>query len=327
MKKNQWLGIVVIVCAVVLLAAGLQKLPFARAEQYRVGDAEITDTVRNLIVNWTSGAVHIAYHEGNAILISEHTEGALSEDRRMHWRLAGDTLEIEYDRPGFRLFSFLPHRKELTVVLPNALLLNQADISATSATLDIPALRADSLRLETTSGSIRAGVDARVVEGKLTSGSVALQVSDRAETVRIKATSGDIALRAEQVSDQCKLDTTSGTVRAAVKRAGSFQAHSTSGGISAAIGEAKQASMEATSGTVAVEVAAVAALEIQTTSGNVTAALPTATGFTAQIETTSGRVVHQLPLTQQGKTYVYGDGSAAVKIRTTSGNVTIDGVN
>lgn len=302
--KNKMMKVLPVVCALVLLAAAMQWLPMARAEQYQVGDAEITAPVKNLEIDWTSGKVHIAYHSGNSVKISEKADGRIREDRRMRWTLDGDTLKIQYEKPGFHLFSFISSKKELTVTLPEELVLRNARISTTSADMDIPALRADSLRLNATSGTIRAAVDARSVKCKLTSGNIDLQVMNAAEEIEIGSTSG--------------------TVRATVKQAERFKASSTSSDIHAIIGEAKKAEIGSTSGKVIVEITRMEDLDVHTVSGGVTAFLPAAPGFTARITTTSGRIENNLPLTKQGNDYIAGDGSCSVKIHTTSGSITVN---
>ena len=325
MKNNKIGKVLLTVCAVVLLAAaGMKLLPFAYAEQYNVGDAEISATIRNLEINWTSGRVNIAYHSGNTILISEKTTGVISENMRMRWRLDGDTLRIEYDKPGFHLFSFMPHDKELTVDLPDGLKLGKADVSVTSGDVNIPSLYADELKLASTSGDIRGLVHARTIKGQLTSGNMDLQVMNTAEEVSLESTSGSITLDAMEIEKKAVISSTSGDIRATVKQTDEFKATSTSGDIHAVIGNAKETAIGSTSGKVIADISTVQTLDIHTTSGGVTAYLPQTPGFTAQIETASGRFESQLALTKQGNTYIAGDGSGMVKIHTTSGNIQLN---
>ena len=41
------------------------------------------------------------------------------------------------------------------------------------------------------------------------------------------------------------------------------------------------------------------------------------------VRTTGGDVAYDLPLTKQGKDYICGDGSAALELKTTSGDITL----
>lgn len=321
MKNNKSLKILAVLFAVVLLVTAARTLPPAYADKYSVGDAEISASVRNLEIDWTSGAVNIAYHSGNTVVISEKTTGVITDSMRMRWILDGDTLRIEYEQPGFHLFSFLSHEKELTVTLPQGIALDKVNIAAASGDITIPSLRADSLKLGSTSGDIRASVIAQTVKGKTTSGSMELQMTEMARKISLESTSGDITLEALGAEDETEIETTSGAIRAAVMQTGEFDADSTSGDIYALIGSAKKTKIESTSGEVIVKMASLQTLKIKTTSGDVTAYLPAQPGFTAEIKTTGGELKSQLPLTQSGKQYIAGDGSGSVEIRTTSGNV------
>ncbi|MBR3017666.1 MAG: DUF4097 family beta strand repeat protein [Clostridia bacterium] len=327
MKSNKIVKPLAVLCAAVLLAISVTDLfPIALAEQYHTGGAEISETVKNLDINWTSGRVNIAYHSGNTVIISEKSAGAISKDRQMRWCLDGDTLRIEYQQPGLHLFSIFSHEKELTVTLPKDRALEKANIYTTSGELSIPALYADSLTLKTTSSSIRAAVNARTVTAKMTSGDMELQVLNEAEEISLKAVSGEITLESAGTAGKTVIETTSGSIRATVKAAGELKAASTSGDIQAVVGSAKKAEIGSVSGKVFVKMAALDELGIRTTSGDVTVYLPAAPGFTASIETTSGNVLQNLPMTKNGKDYVAGDGSAAVKIHTTSGDITLSSI-
>lgn len=331
MNKNILLKGIMLVCAVALIAAavfsvgnlfGFSGLSWANAEKYTVGNAEITQPVRNLDIQWTSGEVNIAYHGESTVTLQEQANKKLSEDQRMRWWLDGDTLRVRYDEPRFRLFSFNNPEKKLTVTLPEGTALLEAEIQATSGAVNIPAVIADRLTVHVTSGSVNATAAARVVSCGVTSGTMSLRLRQDAEDVDVGSTSGSILLEAESIQ-KVKLGSTSGDILAGVKRAGSFEAQSTSGSVQAVLGEAAQAEIGSTSGTVGVKIARIDTLKIGTTSGSVKAWLPAEPGFTAKLNTVSGRVEYDLPLAKQGDAYVCGDGSGRVSIGTTSGNITV----
>lgn len=321
--KQATRSIVAVLCAALLLWAALPLLPAARAEQENVGDAEISAGIKNLEIEWTSGKVTIAYHSGSAVMIQEKITGLVSQDQRLRWALDGDTLRIRYDKPGFHLFSFLSFTKELTVTLPEDLILREARITAESAALILPDLRAENLYLSTKSGDIQARASARVLQASATSGDIVAQVMSDAEEVSLAVKSGKITLETAYRAEAVNLSATSGGIRAAIREAGQMQISTKSGDIQAVVGSVKQAECKSTSGDVTLEIAAWEALSVQTTSGSVTAALPASPGFTARIQTASGRIKQTMGLTRQGKDYFCGDGSAAVTIHTTSGSVTI----
>ena len=200
--------------------------------------------------------------------------------------------------------------------------LEDVRIDATSGEVNIPALQAEELTLKVTSGDIQARVNARKITGKLTSGRMELQAMEEAKEISLSATSGDIILEAAG-AEKIGINITSGSIRAAVKKAGEIKLSSTSGDVQAVIGEAKKADIGCTSGKITVDIARWDKLDVHATSGDIKAMLAAEPGFTARIDTTSGKLESKLAMAQNGKDYICGDGSAQVKLHTTSGNITV----
>lgn len=334
MNKISPLKVLLLVCAAILVisvALGLKQAAvwsgyqYGDARQYTAGDAEITKAVKNLDIDWLNGAVHIAYHSGDSVLLSETSNRAIGADLRMRWRLDGDILRVRYAKAGLRMYG--NQEKELTITLPEGIVLRDADIGVTSDKLDIPALEADSLRLEATSGDVSAAVKARILSADATSGTIALQVSGGAETISAVSTSGTIRVEAPG-ADRVRLNSTSGTIRAALEYADELEASSTSGGVHVRIaGKLKKGSIETTSGGVRAETGALDKLKLDSTSGDVEVSLPAEPGFTVSVDSTSGRFEHSLPLTRQGDDYVCGDGSGKLEISTASGNISLSALS
>ncbi|MBQ9197098.1 MAG: DUF4097 family beta strand repeat protein [Clostridia bacterium] len=311
MSKKIFAKAVSIVCAALLLAvlawgvAGvLSPGVSALAEKYEAGEAEISGTVRNLDIDWISGKVHIIYHSGNGIRLRESAARAIPKDQQMIWRLDGDTLRIQYEKAGFHLFRFTSLQKELTLELPEGISLNNVSISVTSGEMDIPSLWTDSLRLEATSGDIRAAAAAKDVTIETTSGDVMFGLSGNAQALSIHSTSGNVLLRADSV-DKAVFDSTSGSIQAELQSSKKVTANSTSGDLS-------------------VTLSAMDTLKIDTTSGNVSLFLHEAPGFTARFDTVSGSIQYELPLLKRGADYVCGDGSGTLQVSTTSGNIRVN---
>ena len=329
MRKNGFFKMLRGLCSAVLIltlalclcdAAGWTGISLARAESYAVGNAEISGTVRNLDIEWTSGAVTVAYHSGNTVLLEEKSDKALREDEQLRWCLDGDTLRVRYMKKGFSLFRSVT--KELTVTLPEGISLEDVRIEATSATLRIPAMTAEKLKLNVTSGDIFAAANARKVSADATSGDMELRLGGEAREIDIESTSGNTLLEAESAK-AVRIKATSGTLRAAVKTADEVEIKTTSGLIQAMIGQAETISLKSTSGDIQLKAARFGTLSIGTTSGDVKAALAAEPGFTARFHTGSGKISHDLPLAKQGKDYLCGDGSAKLEIKTTSGDITL----
>ena len=332
MSRQTVLKAALLLCAVILLAGvllgiktviGFAGYSYANAGKYTSGDAEISKAVSNLDIDWLDGTVIILYHNGHTVELSERSDGSVSENLRMRWRLDGDTLRIRYSKPG-RLPKRLPN-KELTVMLPEDIALNDVAISAASAAVSIPAIHADHLDLDVTSGNINAAAKVKTVSAETTSGHIDLHITDSVKEVSAVTTSGSVTIDAGN-ADRFTAESTSGSIRVTLKNVGDFKASSTSGDIFAEILKAKQADFDSTSGDMQLSISKLGSLKMETTSGSVQAALPSIPGFTADLETASGQINYKLPLTKQGGSYVCGDGSGEVEIHTTSGSITISEV-
>ena len=330
MKKSTVVTAALIVCLAALAACAWLMfggsvsggLAYANADKYSVGDTEISAPVKNLFIDWTEGRVNIEYHAGEGVTVSETAGRALSEDDKLRWWLDGDTLRIRYAKPGFRLSFSL--NKVLTVSLPEGTVLKTAEIGSTSGDLDIPSLSADEIRLDSTSGGIRASLATAKLTVSATSGDMDILQKGDAGDVMLSSTSGSIACQLGNVKN-VTADSTSGSIRLALSgKAESVNLHSTSGNIDAGVAAANKTDISSTSGCINAELDAFENLKIDSTSGSVTARLTGEPGFTCSVDTASGSFSSDLALTKVGNTYTCGDGSAKAGISTTSGDIRIE---
>ena len=110
MNRDQKIKIAMIICAVIVLCAVIITSTgifgsagigtYANADKYTAGGTEITDRVRNLDVNWTSGKVILAYHAEETVTLEESAKRSLPDDEQMHWWLDGNTLHVQYAKAG-----------------------------------------------------------------------------------------------------------------------------------------------------------------------------------------------------------------------------------
>lgn len=297
----------IVVCGAVILGKTIRVgSQYANAEKYTAGETTINETVKNLDIDWVDGAVNIAYHAQDTVEIAETAPKAISADAALRWWLDGDTLRVRYAKSGLRMFRSLD--KTLTVTLPEGVALGEVRIDTTSGDVNVPDLVADDILVDMTSGDLalkQSGAAARVALSS-TSGRISADVSD-VEKMAVSATSGDIRIAPGSVKD--------------------LSVSSTSGGVTLDGGEAQKASIDTTSGGIAVRLTAFNDLNIDATSGDVTAALPSEPGYIADIDTTSGRFDYTVALAKDGGKYVCGDGSAKLRVETTSGNVRLEDVH
>lgn len=309
-KKANKTMIALIVC-LILLAAGSVWLfgrnagtAYANAGMYTAGNTAISSGVERLDVEWTAGSVRVIYGEGTELLVEETGNGAIPEDRQLRWWLDGTTLCIRYEKPGFRLFG-IDRGKTLTLTLPKDLRLASAGIRTVSAEIDLAGFGAGEIELASVSGDIAGSVRCAKLTAATTSGDVTLEAENTAECAA-STTSGGISLTLGDGTDRVTVSSVSGKVTLLG-------------------GGAKETKVSTTSGSVRVTIpGAFGDMAISTVSGDVTALLGAETGFTLNVETTSGSFSSSLPLTSEGRTRVYGDGSARFSVHTVSGDIRVE---
>ena len=292
----------------------------ADAGQYNAGGTTLDAAVENLNIDWTDGKVTIAYHGKDTVEISEKASKPIPEADALRWRLDGGTLYIRYSRPGF--FKMHSLKKELTVTLPKNISLDRVSIDATSADVSIPVLHANVIEAALTSGdlSLEQTGSAGSVTLNSTSGTILATMED-AKAVQVTSTSGAIDLSQKGDADSCRISSTSGSVQATLKSAETVEITTTSGQISLEADAVSKSRLDNTSGGITVVLLEFDDLELESTSGNISLALPSGTGFRASIDTASGDFSSSIALKQDGNSYSCGDGSANLRINTTSGNI------
>ena len=326
MKKSSIFTGALIVCLAVLaiVAFGVfngSVLGYANAEQYKIGDTAFESEIKALEVAWTEGSVQIEFHAGSGVRVSETAKKALTDDTRLHWWLDGTTLRIQYAKSGIRVTGNLG--KALTVSLPEGLVLDSAVIRGTSADLNISALAAEDMTLASTSGRIEALVAAKQLKASSTSGDVNIRQRGGSGAVAASSTSGSVILSTEDARDVAVTSTSGSVFLTMAGAAENVKMNSTSGSVTVERLNADKADISSTSGSISVQADALKTLSVSSTSGSVTASLPAVPGYTCRVGTGSGTFSSETALSKDGNTYVCGDGSGAVSIKTTSGSIRI----
>lgn len=295
---------------------------YANADKYTVGDADISSAVENLEIDWISGQVNIDYHAGSGISLSETANRNTSEDEKLRWWLDGKTLRIQFAAP--KLFSFNNLQKTLTVSLPENIVFKSVSIGTTSGNISVPAMTADELRFDTTSGDVNAVITAKNLNASSTSGDMEIRQDSDIRSAILGSTSGNITLSAVS-AENVDMKSTSGnlslTLSGDVKK---LHLDSTSGAILADLASADKAEFDSTSGNMNVTLQSFSDLDLDATSGDITLKLPKAPGFTLDLDSRPSHLNSALALEKDGSKYTYGDGSARLRIDTTSGNIRID---
>lgn len=296
---------------------------FANADKYTVGDTEITSTVENLDIDWTSGKVNIEYHAGSGVSVSETANRDTSEDEKLRWWLDGTTLRIKYAKPQLTIFNNL--KKTLTVSLPEGIVLKNVDIDTTSADIGVPSMTADEIKFDTTSGDVNAVITAKKLSASSTSGDLNVRQDSDINTAHFSSTSGTLAFTVPS-AEKISMESTSGDISVTVPgTVGDLNLDSTSGSIKPDIANTDKAKFSSTSGDITATLVSFKDLNVDVTSGDVTLKLPEISGFTLGLDARPSKLKSSLAMVKKGDDqYVFGDGSARLRVSTTSGDVHID---
>ena len=318
-----------LVIVLVLLAGGSwllfgssTGLNLANADQYTAGDTNLSSPVENLDIDWTSGKVNIEYHAGSGVSVSETANREMSGDEKLRWWLDGSTLRVRYCKSGLNIRINLT--KTLTISLPEGTVLKKADIDVTSADVDVPKLDADEVRFDSTSGNINAEISTKKLDASSTSGDMVIRQNGAINNAVLGSTSGNISFYAPS-AETVDMKSTSGglgiTVSGNVQK---LHLNSTSGTILADLVSADKAEFDSTSGNMDVTLQSFQNLDLDATSGNITLKLPNAPGFTLDLDAKPRNFSNSLSMEKDGSKYTYGDGSARLRIETTSGEIRIE---
>ena len=127
---------------------------------YIIGSGEVAaDAVNGIEVDWVNGNIDVQYYDGNTISFTETEE--TDPDRQLRYKIDEDgTLEINFckdtieaDLSNFNINGF---SKDLTVYVPQGKALTELDIDNVSAEVNINAITANKMDIDTVSGDITA---------------------------------------------------------------------------------------------------------------------------------------------------------------------------
>ena len=258
---------------------------YDHAGRYSVGDAVIKKPVETLEIDWLSGSVSVVAGSGDSVTIREVTSGKTDDDMRVHWWLDGSTLRIKFCASGLKTH-FYHGKKDLTVTVPESLVLSGISIDSASGDVNVLNAGADELSVDTASGEIRVDTacDLKSLRTDSASGNQSVSVRS-AVTASLDTASGKIEVTADSIRN-LDIDSASGDVLCKLREAPDDGS-------------------------------------IDTASGKVAVVFPEDAAFTLKLSTASGRLNSDFAMKKAGNTYVCGVGSGRMHIDTASGNVSL----
>lgn len=215
MKKAAAIIFIVVVVCLALTIGNLKTYRYADGDEYNAGGTHISDAVKDVEINWVSGKVNIVTYDGDDIVLSEESNGKLSEKNKMRWQLEGNTLRVQYAKSG--LFRVNNISKELTVKLPKSLSLDDVNITVVSASVEAEISDADKLKIVTVSGEV--AVDCKQtneVKANAVSGGMVLRFERTPEKIETESVSGNVKIvLPEDAGFKMEFDSVSGSMNSA----------------------------------------------------------------------------------------------------------------
>lgn len=277
-------------------------------------------SVDNIDIDWISGQVNIVYDDVKEITLTETSNKELDDKSAMHWYPYKETLYIKYGAGNF--YSKVGMKKTLTVTLPSEFACKDFMISMASGNFNCKNLVCEKFSANLSSGDIDG--DLTCQDFKLNMASGIANVMLAAQSIDVDIASGDIDLLCTGNSQTVDISSNSGHVGLWTERVENLTIDSSSGAVEVNAHSLGIAKITQSSGNLQIVTNfGVDSLTCALSSGNITLRLGAMKGFTAKTKTSSGKVSCDYPVTKNGDTLVYGDGSSQLDLRTSSGKITI----
>ena len=308
--------------------------------------------INTINVDWISSSVRVEPYGGNEIKITEFAQRGLNDNERMFITTSGGVLQIKFCERS--VVNRMPQKK-LEVLVPQAFsqMLERLSVDTISGEIYVDGINANTLRTESTSGSVHiTNSGSHVLLINTISGSIAVD-NMQARNMQVESTSGSITLT-ETHADSMKIESISGSHRVSESSAGAIDNQTTSGSISVT-GSFDSAKLESLSGRISLDNSASSAklkvnstsgsldmrgafydinaetlsgsisirslivpesCDVSSTSGSVTIAVPNTGSISVHHSSTSGSFSSDIPVTMQGR-------GAQFNISTLSGSTRI----
>lgn len=178
-------------------------LNYKHADRYTMGGATITDSVKNIDINWIDGTVDVLTHNENTVSFSETSDIELDENKTLYYYLEGDTLHIQFGKarkiPSNQNFS-----KHLTVYVPEGAVFEDIDVDNVSSSFNIKGVSCDSFEADTVSGDVTVQLNA-------------------VREFKVDSVSADCRLESAVAPDEFEADMVSGNIELAIPEGSGFK--------------------------------------------------------------------------------------------------------
>ena len=213
----------VLTAAVVISLSGCTmrvSVNYDNADKYTTGDREITETIRNLDIDYYEGNVSVVSGNSDIAFIKETTNKKIEDKLKVHTWVEGDTLHVKYCAAAKNL-SFNNLQKSLEITVPEKAKLDDVVIDASEGDVDVSCSAKDynidasegnvnltqngesnSMVIDASEGNVK--VDAQKVkefEVDASEGNCELRFAEAPAKTSVDASEGDVTLYLPDNSD------------------------------------------------------------------------------------------------------------------------------
>ena len=155
---------------------------YQNGDKYTAGDRQIKDKIENISIDYMFGNVKLIGADTDMISVKETSSVRLDDKRKVHTWVDGTTLYVRYCASAKNI-DLNNLNKELTVTIPEDMILSDLYVDVSSADVSCENFKSDSVNVNSSSGSINAECEARMIKLSASSGDVYLtqKGSDREE--------------------------------------------------------------------------------------------------------------------------------------------------
>lgn len=280
---------------------------------YEIGSKIYSESIASVEIGWHFGDLKIVETDGE---ISVTESGSLPEKNRVRSKIEDGKLIVKFWQSGLEDKLDTASDKDLVVKIPAGL--DEIRVATASANVCAESFSVKTLDIATTSGSAELGkVSAESAKIGSVSGSLRAEEVFARDELEVGSTSGKIKIGKAE-SPEISIDSISGAVEvSSVSGCGDLGISTTSGEISAGEVRANKAKFESISGKISAELKECDSCELSTTSGgmDLTLGIGAKVSFSSKTGSFHG---------EGGSTRVYGDGSCQVLAGSVTGSLSVN---
>lgn len=148
---------------------------YSNPESYEMGNAEVSQKISKITINWVNGEVEVSEYNGSTLTIKDEVvSGTLRDELKLRWKREGNEIIIQYAEAGKRL-DMEGFRKNLVIMVPSSWTLDELNIDVVSADSTVTLGAINEVDWNSVNGKLDIKVDSITkLEGDTVNGDVSL---------------------------------------------------------------------------------------------------------------------------------------------------------